>query len=228
MDLRKEIDVFRDSFREGGVLTRIVLILGLFFSLSSLTSLSSRIVEWKGFILEGIKFYQVYFVDPIASSALNFGLSYSQIEIHTATVSSICVTVGMRILALGQQVAFREINKKYNSDLKPNLTIYWIMAIAYSIGIWLWYGISDPIIRPWSIGIFTVFYPAAIVLPKIILSKMYDAAYYEKNVFSYFKSYYAYLGALLLIVCVLAAINTGLKESEPDKSIQPTTNVPAD
>jgi hypothetical protein len=227
MDLKKEIAEFRDSFRDGGVLTRTILILGFFFSLSSLTSLSSTIVEWKGFILEGIKFYQLYFVDPIASAASNFGLSYSQSEIHAATVSSICVTVGMRILAVGQQVAFRVINKKYNSDLKPSLAFYWGMAIAYPIGIWVWYGISDPVIRPWVLAIVTVSYPVFIVVPKFIMSK-FDSEYFEKSDFSYFKSYYAYLGALLLIVCVLAAINTGLKESEPNKSMQPTANAPAD
>lgn len=207
-------------------MTRIFLILGFFFSLSSLTSLSSTIVEWKGFILEGIEFYQLYFVEPIASSASNFGLSYSRSEIHAAIVSSICVTVGMRILAVGQQVAFRVINKKYNSNLKPNLTVFWGVAIAYSIGIWVWFGISESVIRPWFLALSIVFYPFFIVVPKIIWSK--SGGYFEKGEFSYFKSYFAYLSALLLIVCVLAAINTGLKESEPNKSIQPTANKQAD
>ncbi|WP_397471938.1 hypothetical protein [Rheinheimera sp.] len=206
IDISKEVEEFQKAFKEGGLLTRLFLVLGFFFSISSLTSLSSVIVDWKGFILEGINFYQHYFVETVVSVASPLGLSYSQAEIHTATISSITVAIGMRILAVGQLAAFRVINEKYKSDLKPNLNFYWAMAILYAVCIWVWYGVADPQIRPWVAACVTVFYPIFIVAPKYMLA-LFGSASLEKGRYSYFKSYYIYVISLVLIVCALAAIN---------------------
>ena len=50
MDINKEIEAFKASFNEGGFLTRTLLILGFVFTLSSITSLSGIVVEWKALI----------------------------------------------------------------------------------------------------------------------------------------------------------------------------------
>ncbi|MFT6915616.1 MAG: hypothetical protein ACJAWL_001926 [Motiliproteus sp.] len=157
MDISKEVEGFRESFRDGGILTRTLLILDFLFTLSSLTSLSGIVVEWKGFILDGLNFYQSYFVSPVISVASIVGLEYSKTEIHVATISSICVTVGMRLLAIGQKAAYREINSRYDSELTPSMTFFWAMTIVIPTGIWLWYGISNPTIRPWYVIIFLLF-----------------------------------------------------------------------
>ena len=218
MDISKEIEEFRKAFKEGGLLTRLFLLLGFLLSISSLTSLSSVIFEWKGFILEGIHFYQQYFVETVASLAIPIGLSYSQEEIHTATISSIIVAIGMRLLAIGQLVAFRVISEKYGSNIKPNLNFYWVMATLYPVGVWVWYGVSDPQLRPWLTVVVTICYPVFIVAPKFVLAKFGNEPL-EKGRYSYFKSYYMYILSLVLIVCALAAINLGLSEKEPNKSV---------
>lgn len=212
MDIHKEIEEFKVSFNEGGILTRTLLILGFIFTLSSVTSLSGIVVEWKGFILDGLNFYQSYFVQPIISAASILGLGYSKTEIHVATISSICVTVGMRLLAIGQKVAFREINSRYDSELEPSMFFYWAIAIVVPLGIWLWYGISNPTIRPWYVISVSILYPIFIVIPKLIMSK-FGYEQFEKNHFNYFKSYYAYMVVIFIIIGALAAINTGLHES---------------
>lgn len=227
MDLNKEIAEFRGAFRDGGVLTKTLLILGFFLTLSSVTSLSSTIVEWKGFIREAINFYQLYFVGSISSVASKVGFSYSQAEIHASIISTVSITVGMRLLALGQKVAFREINARYGSSLKPNLSMFWFISIAAPVGIWIWSGIFNPVIHPWVVAAVFVFYPAALVGPKVILSTLFKYEYFEKNAFSYFKSYYVYIATLLIIIGILAAINSGLKEGEPNKAIQPIANTSA-
>jgi hypothetical protein len=192
MDLNKEIAEFRSAFRDGGVLTRTFLILGFFFALSSLASLSSTIVEWKGFIREAINFYQLYLVGSISSVASKVGFSYSQAEINVSIISTVSITVGMRLLALGQKAAFREINARYGSELKPNLSMFWLISIVAPVGIWIWNGIFNPVIQPWVVAAVFVFYPAFLVGPKVILSK-FKYEYFEKNTFCYFKSYYAYI-----------------------------------
>ncbi len=217
MDVNKEVEEFKESFRDGGILTRALLILGFLFTLSSITSLSSVVIEWKGFILDGLNFYQSYFVKPVISTALILGLEYSKTEIHTATISSICVTVGMRLLSIGQKAAFREINSRYDSDLKPSMTTFWIIAIVVPVGIWVWYGVSNPTIRPWYVILISTFYPVFIVAPKIIMSK-FGYEQFEKNQFSYIKSYYAYMATIFIIIGALAAINSGLREAEPNNS----------
>lgn len=224
MNLKKEISEFYTAYKEANVLVKVLLILGFFLNLSSLTSLSSIIVEWKGFILEGIKFYQSFFVEPILSGATIVGLNYTNIEIHVATVTSVCFVIVMRIQAMGQKVAFRKINERYKSDIKPNLTFYLIMAIVLPIGIWFWYGIADPTIYPLLVTFAVLFFPSFVIIPKIMLSKV-GYEYFEKNDFSYFKSYYIHLLTLLIIIGVFAAINLGLNtEIESSNSKHPTIN----
>jgi hypothetical protein len=221
MDLNKEISGFKDSFAGGGVLTRTLLIFGFIFTVSSVTSISSKVIAWKGFILDALNFYQLYFVNTISTVASLVGFHYSTTEIHIATISTICVTVGMRLLAAGQKVAFQQINAKYNSELEPSMAMYWFLGVAVPIGLWGWYGLSDPVIRPWYVIFVTVFYPAFIVVPKLIMSK-FGWVTYEKAHFSYFKSYYAYMGAIVVIIGALAAINSGLQEKKPNKKINAT------
>lgn len=215
MDINKEVDEFKESFRNGGVLTKTLLMLGFVFTLSSITSLASVVIEWKGFILEGINFYQRLFVVPVISAASFVGLEYSKTEIHVATISSICTSVGARLLAVGQKAAFREINSRYGSQLIPSTRIYWALAIVVPIGIWVWYGISDPAIRPGYVIFVSIFYPAFIVVPKVIMSK-FGYEQFERNRFNYFKAYYAYMAAIFIIIGSLAAINSGLNESKPN------------
>ncbi len=209
MGFDSDLKEFQKSFSEGNILTKICVGLLFFLALSSLTSLSSKVVEWKGFILTGLSFYQSFFVKFIASTSANIGLNYTAQEIHVATVSSISIILGMRVQAMGQIVAFHKINERYASSLKPNLTLYWFLAIALPVGIWVWYGVSNPVIRIWWVTFSCVFLPIFMTIPKIIMSK-FGYEYFEKNEFSYFKNYYMYVGALLISICVLGAINSGL------------------
>lgn len=224
LDLRKEVNELKESFREGNTLTKIVMVLGFFLTLSSLTELSSKIVAWKGFILDGLKFYQSIFVEPVSYISSYIGLSYTELEIHVATVSSICIAIGMRVQMMGHKVAFRKISEKYGNEISPNLTFFWVMAIVGPIGVWLWFGLIDPHIYIWWVIFVSMFLPLFMVAPKVILSKFGDYEFFEKGDFSYFKSYHIYIVSILLIIGILAAINTGLENNHkmPNKSIQPT------
>ena len=162
------------------------------------------------FFLKRTRFYQLFFVSPIIALGQKVGLSYSTAEVHTAILLSICVSIGMRILAIGQMVAFREINRRNGSDLSPNMTYFWTISFAFPLGTWLWYGISDPVIRPWFVAFVFLGYPIFIISPKFIMAK-FGSETYEKGQFSYIKSYYFSLLFLLVVVGILAAVNTGLK-----------------
>lgn len=210
MNAAKEFEEFRSAFRNAGFTTKVVLLLFFFLSISSITSLADKVVEWRGFILTALEFYQQYFVNFIARFAKSFGLSYSREEIDAAMLLSISVTLGMRLLSIGQLVAYRIINERYGSDQKPNLRMYWVIAVFFPIGVWGWYGLTDPVIYPYFVGAVFLFYPVFLVVPKYVMSK-FGYEYFEKSKFSYFSGYYAYVLMLLFLLAVLAAINAGLE-----------------
>ncbi|WP_237155815.1 heme transporter CcmC [Photobacterium leiognathi] len=211
MNFDKEISEFKATFQQGNPLTKVTMIMGFILALTSLAELSSKIVTWKGFILSGIEFYKSFFVQPVISLASIAGLQYSEVELHLATISTVCVVTSMRILAMGQQVAFREISEEYGNKLKPNLLFYWLIAVLAPLATWLWYGFGNPTIYPWWSVLAAFFFPVFIVLPKALMAKFGRFEFFEQNKFSYFKSYYIYVGALVLFICMLAAINSGIR-----------------
>lgn len=230
LDLSKEFNELKNSFKEGNTLTRIVMVLGFFLLLSSMAELSGKIVAWKGFILDGLKFYHSIFVKPVTYLSSHIGLNYTELEIHVATVSSICISIGVRVQIMGQKVAFRNISERYGNEVKPNLAFFWVVGVMAPISIWLWYGFKEPTIYTWWVIFVSIFLPLFMIVPKVILSKLVDYEFFEKGNFSYFKSYYIYISSVLLIICILAAVNSGLKDNRKmlNKSIQPSANTAAD
>jgi hypothetical protein len=229
IDLNKEFNELKSSFKDGNTLTRIVMVMGFFLLLSSVAELSGKIVAWKGFILDGLKFYHSIFVEPVTYLSSHIGLTYMELEIHVATVSSICISIGMRVQAMGQKVAFRNMSKKYGNEVKPNLAPFLIIGVVAPISIWLWYGLKDPAIYTWWIIFASIFLPLFMIVPKVIMSKLGDFEFFEKGSFSYFKSYYIYISSVILIICILAAVNSGLKDTQkmPKKSGQQTLKLVA-
>jgi hypothetical protein len=210
MSIKSDYDEILNTFGKIGPLGKLFLIISLFFSVSSITSLADKIFEWKGFIQAALTAYRSYFVNPITSSASNIGLTYSPNEIHAAVLGSISISIGMRLMAAGQSVAFNIINEKYRSELKPNLLFYWIAGTLFPIGIWLWYGLSirTPNILLATLSFLT--YPIIIVITKIIIDKfIFQGGYLEKDSFSYLRSYYSYVLTVFLIVGIFGAINAG-------------------
>lgn len=211
MSIKSDFDEILKSFGKVGPLSKLLMLLTIFLSVSSITSLADKIFEWKGFILNALTTYRDYFVNPITSLAYSIGLKYSPNEIHAAVLGSISISIGMRLLAAGQLVAFNKINEKYNSDVKPNLTFYWVAGILCPIGIWLWHGLSsrEPNL---SLSIFALLtYPLIIITTKIVMDKFFfKDGYLEKGRFSYLRSYYSYVTLVLIIVGILGAFNTGI------------------
>jgi hypothetical protein len=210
LELDSEIQNLKKSFKEGGILTRMIICLSFFLSLSSLANLSEEIIKWKGFILGGLNLYKTVFVEFILHYSKYIGLAFTEKEIHVATISSICIATGMRVQVKAQKLAFQKISEKYGSEIKPNLLVFWLVGVLAPIGIWFWYGLGNPEIYVWWVVFTSIFLPVFMVVPKVILSKFSDHVYYERGEFSYFKEYYIYVTALLLALCVLAAINSAL------------------
>lgn len=66
MSIKSDIAEVRDLWSNATVLTRTVLILSLFLTISSVTSIADVVFEWRGFIRTAIDFYRFAIRDPIA------------------------------------------------------------------------------------------------------------------------------------------------------------------
>ena len=116
----------------------------------------------------------------------------------------------MRVQVKAQRVAFKNISEKYGNKIKPNLSVFYLVSLLVPMAVWLWYGLGNPKIPVWWVVFTSLLLPVFMVVPKVILAKFSDHVYYEKGEFSYFKEYYLYIAALILALCVLAAINSAL------------------
>ena len=52
---------------------------------------------------------------------------------------------------------------------------------------------------------------------------LHDHESIKENYLNYFKGYYGYIGLFIIVIGVLAAINSGLKEENPNDSISHDT-----
>ena len=217
MNINKELEALRTFWKDSGPVGKVFLAIGFFFSISSITSISTELVNWKGFILDAMNFYQTYFVDNISSLASQAGLSYSRDEIHAGVLVSISAGVGMRLLAIGQIIAFQVINSRYDSEQKPDLRVFWILGLGAPIAVWIYYGLFDPTVRLWSSIVVFILYPAFLVIPKLFFGA---SGYLERKQYNYFTAYYLYIGAIFLVIGILAAINSGLRQETPNNALR--------
>lgn len=212
MGFKSDYDEMTSAFGKMGALGKLFIGVSFFITVSSITSLSDVVFQWKGFILEALTAYQKYFVEPLKAYGLQIGLNYQDYEIHSAVILSTVIVLGMRLLMLGQKVAFDEINKNYNSDLKPKLLFFKLNIIIFPLLLWLGYGFSDMVFNIFPHVILALIYPVILVAPKILMCWMSDSnsGYLERYRFNYFKLYYSYMLAVFMVVGILAAINLGL------------------
>lgn len=214
MGLKGDFDELVSSYKNVSLPSRLFLIVSFFISVSSIASLADTIFKWKGFIADLLLFYREFVVEPIINTSSKVGFNFSNNEIHACLLLTITINIGMRLLAKGQIVAFDQINKKYSSNLKPDLRLFKFLAVVIPIASWFWYGLTDQdinLIYVWSI---TLAYPILLVGPKWLWTKFEkeEGAYMEKEHFSYFGKYYLYLSSIFLVVGVLGAINSGLQK----------------
>lgn len=195
-----------------GKLKKAYEVIVFLVAVSSITSLSDLVFQWKGFIAEGLNFYQNYFVQPIQSISEKVGLTYSEAEIHSAIILSTTVTIGMKLLSKGQLVAYAEMNEQYGSEVKPNLLFFKVVSFVFPAVLWVSYGLSDTTIYLVPHLLLAFVYPFILSGTKEICARLTgnNSGYLERNRFSYTWNYYCYLALIALCIGVLAALNSGL------------------
>lgn len=203
------------SLKGDNILKKIISIMFFFGAVSSIASLSDHVFKWKGFILNGINGYHAYIVNPIISYGEILGFNYTENEIHNAVFLSIAVSLGMSLLANKQVIVFNEINKTYGGNTKPNLFLFHSIKVLFPVGVWISFGLTDSQPSTWLLILIVVFYPFCLAVPKILMGKLNlnKSEHKETNIIYYYKYYYLYFSLILFIVCILAAINSGISKT---------------
>ena len=88
---------------------KAAIILVTFLSISSITSLSDVVFEWKGFILDAIEFYRKWIVNPFRSVATLIGLNYVDIEVDAIVLFSTQMSVQFRSQVVPQKLNIAQL-----------------------------------------------------------------------------------------------------------------------
>ncbi|MDE1212034.1 MULTISPECIES: hypothetical protein [Vibrio] len=210
MDLRKELRELSRLYESVGPINKLLLVISFFLSISSIASLSETVFKWKGFILDGIQFYQVFLVSPIIDYAAPLGLSYTRVEVHSIVMLSIATTLAMKLFTLDQVNFSQILKKKYGTAVSPRLSFFRFISIAYPLGLWVGYGISDDEVKLVPSLIVLLTYPIMLSGMHLCMTKLIKDSKELLGTFNYSKVYYTYLLLVSLVIGVLGAINAGL------------------
>jgi len=214
MGLKGDFEELVSSYKNVSLPSRLFLLVSFFMTISSIASLSDTIFKWKGFIADSLLFYRDFVVIPFISAASKIGFHFSDNEVHACILLTITINIGMRLLTKGQVVAFEQINKKYSTNLKPDLRLSKSLAIFVPIASWFWYGLTNQDVNLVYVWVVILGYPIFLVAPKWLSAKLEkeEGSFMEKKHFNYFGQYYLYFASILLVVGVLGAINSGLQK----------------
>lgn len=98
MSLLSEIEEYKDAWNKSSWKMKFVILLMLIMSTSSLVSLSDTIFEWRGFILDGVEFYQRFIAIPISRFLSRLGLTYTGGAIDSLIILWITTMAVLRVI----------------------------------------------------------------------------------------------------------------------------------
>lgn len=91
-----DIQEAKSFFPKASLITKLIVILATFLSISSIASLSNVIFSWKGFILDGINFYKHWVTDPLKEFAFNFDVFLNNENIDTLMLCLLMISGVLR------------------------------------------------------------------------------------------------------------------------------------
>jgi hypothetical protein len=185
MGLLGDIKETTENWKEKSISFKLISILGFFLAISSITSLADTIIGWKGFIKDGLNFYQTFFSKSIKELISFSRFSYTSVDIDTLTFISLSFITILRQAYL--ECKNEEIPRKTFHLLTVIFSsIFFVFAIY--LGFSSLTGSNTPLIISGSVFAFSVIW-----------------AYQDKK----FQALMIPLFAVVTVF-ILAAINKGL------------------
>ncbi len=180
MGLYGDLEETKRVWKNASWQTRLIVLVFLFLTVSSITNVADVVFKWKGFILDGVVFYQMWIRDPIATA-----LSFIKIPPNIVDLLIPCS------MALSMSI---KVDK--GSEERSWGHTFLLMPLMFIVGFILVY-ISEsyfPEQKPFLILVSFI----------VVLGLVYKFNPTER------KSYFYIFGGVLLFILLLAAINTGL------------------
>lgn len=188
MGLLGDIKEATENWKEKNLLFKVISVFAFFLAVSSITSLADIIIEWKGFIKDGINFYQNHISNPIRELFSYSGLSYSSIDIDCLIV----IGLAFSTLARGEYLSCR-----YEKSPKKKFYLSISLQILMYLFFLLLYGYRD---NDWEDSFFVACFTSLMLLSPFLYS---NKGVYRREALIIPLS-------ALLVVLILAAINKGL------------------
>lgn len=212
-----DLETLRNTWHEISITSKIVGVVGVVMGASSIASLSETVANWKGFILDGIEFYRRWITEPIHEAFTKAGLNAAE------SIPDLLIVWVWLIVATARRDAYMVNHPDWARRVrKLRRPVYVTASIFYFL-------IAGSVLFPLIIlKAPTVFFAAGLFSTFLIYAVVFSGAdYFDRKMDSatearngnersvlYASTLYAFqpFAAALLIVGVLAAINTGLSE----------------
>lgn len=197
MSLKDDIDQIKQLWADSTWVMKIIMVLTLFISSSSLASLSDVVFEWKGFIQDGVQFYTSWIMKPILTLLEVIGLKL--------TLSMANYIVMCSLMIAGYFKAYWTGRDNVTNKLKFSILVTLFVSTVV-IGVIGSYTYDEGENFDYSYALFNMFIVLVIVAPVIffILKCLRQSIKFN------FTAYYVTIGVPIMVVLILGAINTGL------------------
>ncbi len=130
MALFSDLKELKQEWKESSPAKKGLIILVLFLTTSSLTSLSDTVFKWKGFILEGMEFYRASISSPLLELFSYMNLKLTEQLADFLIVYSLSVSGFLRLV----------LKEMQNSSVNQTRLHYAITIIANLTAIFILYG----------------------------------------------------------------------------------------
>lgn len=104
MGLWSDLEEAKAVWSKSSFFMKVAICTSLFLSVSSVTSLSSTVFAWRGFIRDAIHFYREWISDPLRNLLFHAHLDYSSLESDVLILLLIVTASYIRFVAVTRQL----------------------------------------------------------------------------------------------------------------------------
>ncbi|MBS4052721.1 MAG: hypothetical protein KGZ69_16200 [Methylomonas sp.] len=189
MGLKSDIDEVRIAWPTYPWRLKAWLILSVFLASGSIASLSDVVFRWKGFILEAVLFYRDFVSEPFRSliSSL-FSLPFTRGQADIVILSAVFVSALMRVFIHSRGIWYDA--PRVNS-----------LLFAFAATVWVAFALAFGDTNRSIAGPFGAF----------LVQVLICTVYYSWRGGATRVLWYVYMLTPFVLVCLLAAVNSGLR-----------------
>lgn len=192
MSLKDDFNEARQIWSGSSLSLKLLAGLTLFLATGSIASLSDTVFAWRGFLSDGVKFYESFITGQIIRLTDVLGLSYSQVETNTVVIMAITFGAFTRRDAASPDYDF-------NIPVLVLRDIVWFILAVLPMGIHSATNISS-----------VFFYFLSLVCAVMFLWGAYDLRAKRKQ----WLAYISIPTLAVSFVFIAGAINTGLSRTQ--------------